>query len=225
MKAAIITVMGFGFGFDDIISDLAQTSPDTHFIIIDTCLAEIPDNVHCAVFREYEAAYLAGAEAALTSKSGIVAAIGALDTPFLHRYTDGFALGAKRTRADVQVLPPLWVGGSNPFQDPVRAQTQATLHLANGVDRIYAVAGNGGIFKAVAEVPDAMAIGIDVNQCGDLPDSVLDSTLKHVEVILPATIDAIVNGVAEPVKSFGLAEGGLALVGLGEDVAYSGCMI
>jgi len=92
MKAAIVTVMGFGF--DDIITDLAPTSPDTHFIIIDTCLAEIADNVHCAVFREYEAAYLAGAEAALTSKSGIVAAIGALDTPFLHRYTDGFALGA-----------------------------------------------------------------------------------------------------------------------------------
>jgi len=225
MKAAIITVMGFGF--DDIISDLAQTSPETHFIIIDTCLTEIPDNVHCAVFREYEAAYLAGAEAALTSKSGIVAAIGALDTPFLHRYTEGFALGAKQTREDVQVLPPLWVGGSNPFQDPVRAQTQAALHLANGVDRIYAVAvaGNGGIFKAVAEVPDAMAIGIDVNQCRDLPGSVLDSTLKHVEVILPATIDAIVKGEAKPVKSFGLAEKGLALVGLNEDVAHSGCMI
>jgi len=225
MKAAIITVMGFGF--DDIITDLAPTSPDTRFIIIDTCLAEIPENVHCAVFREYEAAYMAGAQAALTSQSGIVGAIGALDTPFLHRYTDGFALGALQTRPDIQVLPPLWVGGNNPFQDPVRAQIQAKLHLENGADRLYAVAvaGNGGIFKAVAEVPGAMAIGIDVNQCGDLPGAVLDSTLKHVEVILPAVIDDIVAGTAQPVRSFGLAEKGLELVGLSDEIANSGCMI
>jgi len=225
MNAAIITVMGFGF--DDIITDLAPENLQQHFIIIDTCLAEIPDNVHCAVFREYEAAYLAGAEAALTSQSGKVAAIGALDTPFLHRYTQGFALGAKQTRPDIEVLPALWVGGNNPFQDPVRAQAQAALHLAAGADRIYAVAvaGNGGIFKAVAEVPGAMAIGIDVNQCGDLPGAVIDSTLKHVEIILPAVIDDIVNGRAQAIKSFGLAEKGLELVGLSDDVANSGCMI
>lgn len=225
MGAPIVAVIGFEFG--DIIADLAPENPETNFVIIDTCIPEAPENVYCAVFREQEIAYLAGAEAALTSSSKTVGVIGALDIPFLHRYTDSFALGAKTARPDVNVLPTAWIGGDNPFQDPVRAQTQAALQLANGADRIYAVAAgsNGGVFKAVAEKPGAMAIGLDVNQCGDAPGAILDSTLKRVDVILPATIDSILKGSAKPVESFGLAEGGLELVAMTEDLAASGCMI
>ncbi len=225
MKAPIVAVIGFEFG--DIIADLAPENPETNFVIIDTCIPDAPENVYCAVFREQEAAYLAGAEAALTSSSKTVAVIGALDIPFLHRYTDSFALGAKAARSDINVLPTAWIGGDNPFQDPVRAQTQAALQLSNGADRIYAVAAgsNGGVFKAVADKPGAMAIGLDVNQCGDAPGAILDSTLKRVDVILPATIDGILKGSAKPVVSFGLAEGGLELVAMADDVAASGCMI
>lgn len=225
MGAPIVAVIGFEFG--DIIADLAPENPETNFVIIDTCIPEAPENVYCAVFREQEIAYLAGAEAALTSSSKTVGVIGALDIPFLHRYTDSFALGAKAARSDINVLPTAWIGGDNPFQDPVRAQTQAALQLANGADRIYAVAAgsNGGVFKAVAEKPGAMAIGLDVNQCGDAPGAILDSTLKRVDVILPATIDSILKGSAKPVESFGLAEGGLELVAMTEDLANSGCMI
>ena len=225
LKASIVAVMGFEFG--DIIADLAPENPDTNFVIVDTCIPEAPKNVYCAVFREQEAAYLAGAEAALTSTSKTVGVIGALDIPFLHRYTDSFALGAKTTSPDINVLPTSWIGGDNPFQDPVRAQTQASLQLSNGADRIYAVAAgsNGGVFKAVAEKPGAMAIGLDVNQCGDAPGAILDSTLKKVDVILPATIDSILKGSAKPVVSFGLAEGGLELVATTDAVASSGCKI
>lgn len=225
MKASIVAVMGFEFG--DIIADLAPGYPDTNFVIVDTCIPDAPKNVYCAVFREQEAAYLAGAEAALTSTSKTVGVIGALDIPFLHRYTDSFGLGAKAARPDINVLPTSWIGGDNPFQDPVRAQTQATLQLSNGADRIYAVAAgsNGGVFKAVADKPGAMAIGLDVNQCGDAPGAILDSTLKKVDVVLPATIDGILKGTAKPVVSFGLAEGGLELVATTEAVASSGCKI
>ncbi len=225
MKAPIVAVMGFEFG--DIVADLAPENPETKFVIVDTCIPEAPENVYCAVFREQEAAYLAGAEAALTSASKTVGVIGALDIPFLHRYTDSFALGAKAARADINVLPTSWIGGDNPFQDPVRAQTQAALQLSNGADRIYAVAAgsNGGVFKAVAEKEGAMAIGLDVNQCGDAPGAILDSTLKRVDVVLPATIDGILKGSAKPVVSFGLAEGGLQLLATADDVASSGCVI
>lgn len=225
MKAPIIAVIGFEFG--DIIADLAPEYPDSNFVIVDTCIPDAPKNVHCAVFREQESAYLAGAEAALTSSTKTVGVIGALDIPFLHRYTDSFALGAKAARPDINVLPASWIGGDSPFQDPVRAQAQAALQLSNGADRIYAVAAgsNGGVFKAVADKPGAMAIGLDVNQCGDAPGAILDSTLKRVDVILPATIDSILNGTAKPVESFGLAEGGLELLAMSKDVATSGCAI
>ncbi|MCO5057100.1 MAG: BMP family ABC transporter substrate-binding protein [Rhizobiaceae bacterium] len=39
---------------------LAPTAPDTQFLIVDQCIENQPDNVHCAVFREYRAKHLMG---------------------------------------------------------------------------------------------------------------------------------------------------------------------
>jgi basic membrane protein A len=225
LGAEIIAVSGFEF--DDIISDLAPANPNTKFIIVDTCIADPGANVYCAVFREQEVSYLAGAEAALTSKAGIIATVAALDIPFLHRYADSYALGAAAARPDIKVLPTLWVGGDNPFQDPLRGQAQTQLQLSAGADRIYAVGAgsNGGIFKAVSNTPGAMAIGLDVNQCGDAPGSILDSALKQVDSVLPQMVDKVLAGSTDHVVAFGLAEGGLGLVGLTDGAADSGCEI
>ena len=46
--------------FNDIVNELAPTAPDVQFLIVDQCIPNQPPNVHCAVFREYEASYLVG---------------------------------------------------------------------------------------------------------------------------------------------------------------------
>lgn len=110
-----------GFEFNDVVRQIAPTAPDTQFLIVDQCIDDRPENVHCAVFREYEASYLLGVEAGMLTETEHVGVVGALDIPFLHRHTDGFSEGAKSIATDVEV-DVRWVGGENPFADPVRAK-------------------------------------------------------------------------------------------------------
>jgi basic membrane protein A len=222
--ADIVVVLGFEFA--DIIPEVAAKNPKTKFLIVDQCVKDPAPNVYCSVFREYENSYLLGAEAALTSKTGKVGAVAALDIPFLHRYTDAFQDGAKAARPDIKVNQTLIVGGDNPFSDPVRAEQQAQAMIANGVDRIYGVAagGNGGVFKA-AKDKGALVIGVDVNECPKAPGVVLDNMEKKVDTALEKAIEGIVKGDQQQIVAYGLKEGGLGLTSLDKDAATSKCEI
>ena len=199
-------------------SDAAAKFPDTKFLIVDQCIQKPLPNVYCAVFREHEGAYLAGAEAALTSASGTVGSIGALDIPFLHRFTDGFAAGIKAANDEVVVSPTLWVGGDNPFSDPVRSQQQAVSLISDGADRVLAATsgGNGGIFKAAEATPGTQAFGVDVNHRPLAPGVVMDNIEKKVDVALVQAVKGILAGTQAPLTSYGLKEGGITLTGLGD---------
>jgi basic membrane protein A and related proteins len=207
--ATVVVVLGFEF--NDIIAKLAPQSPDTQFLIVDQCIDNPPANVHCATFREYEAAYLIGVEAAMLSKSGVVGAIGASDIPFLHRYTDGFAEGAKSINSDIQV-DIRWVGGDNPFSDPVRAKEQALAMANNKVDQVLAATagGNFGVFEA-AKANNFFSYGVDVNQCPSAPGYVVDNLLKHADVALEKSIDSIMNNAGPQTVVYGLKEGGIGV--------------
>ncbi|WP_441694695.1 BMP family ABC transporter substrate-binding protein [Inquilinus sp. YAF38] len=223
--AAVVIVIGFEFG--DIVPDAAAKFPDIKFLIVDQCIQKPMPNVYCAVFREHEGAYLAGAEAALTSESGTIGSVGALDIPFLHRFTDGFAAGAKAVNDEIVVSPTVWVGGDHPFSDPVRAQQQAVSLISEGADRVLAATsgGNGGIFKAAEATPGTLVFGVDVNQCPLAPGAVMDNIEKKVDVALVEAVKGILAGTQAPLTSYGVKEGGITLTGLGDDVAGSKCLI
>ncbi len=209
--ASIVIVLGFEF--NDIIPKVAAEAPKTQFLIVDQCIDNPPANVHCAVFREYEAAYLIGVEAALLSQSGKVGAISALDIPFLHRYTDAFAVGAKAVKPDIETST-LWIGTDvSAFSDPARAKEQALAMAAQGADQIFAAgaASNFGIFEAAKE-KNFMTYGVDVNQCPSAPDHVVDNLLKRVDNAIVQAVASIRSGGTETVLSLGLKEGGVGLV-------------
>ena len=132
--ASLIVVLGFEF--NDIISELAPTAPEVNFLIVDQCISDLPENVHCAVFREYEASYLTGVAAGMMTNTNKIGVVGALDIPFLHRYTDAYRDGAKAVNSKVEV-EIRWVGGDNPFGDPVRAKEQALAMNASGACLLY----------------------------------------------------------------------------------------
>lgn len=219
-------VMVLGFEFNDIIAEVAPEAPDVNFLIVDQCIDDAPENVSCAVFREYEGSYLVGAVAGSLTESNKVGAIGAMDIPFLHRYTDAFAEGAMAVNPDVEVST-LWVGGDNPFADPVRAKEQALALASDGVDHIYAATagGNFGVFEA-AEEEDFYAYGVDVNQCPDAPGYVMENMIKRVDLAIVDAVGQIMDGESGFVNSYGLAEGAMGLVSLvGEDPANSECVL
>jgi basic membrane protein A len=227
-KAGAKVVVTIGFEFNDMLPEVAPNYPDVKFLSIDSCpFDKLKPNIFCSVFREWEASFLTGAEAALTTKTGKVAAIGALDIPFLHRYTDGFIQGAKHVKADIGIAPTLWVGGNNPFSDPARGQQRAASLVADNVDRVLAAGAgsNGGIFKAMEDLPGALAIGVDVNQCLQAPGAVLDNIEKKTDVAVELAVKGIMAGTQQPITALGLSEGGMALTGLGDNVKDSKCGI
>lgn len=222
--ASLIVVLGFEF--NDIITELAPTAPDVNFLIVDQCISELPDNVHCAVFREYEASYLTGVAAGMMTNTNKVGVVGALDIPFLHRYTDAYRDGAKSVNKDVDV-EIRWVGGENPFGDPVRAKEQALAMHSSGADIIFTATAGGdfGVFEAAVE-NEFQVLSVDVNRCVDAPGYVIDNTLKGVDAALINSIDAIMSGAKASVSAVGLKEGGMSVMALKADLlGESKCLI
>ncbi|MDW6023639.1 BMP family ABC transporter substrate-binding protein [Mesorhizobium sp. BAC0120] len=222
--AKVVVVLGFEF--NDILKEVAPTAPDTQFLIVDQCIENQPDNVHCAVFREYEASYLMGVAAGMLTKSNTVGVVGAIDIPFLHRYTDGYAEGVKSVKPDAKV-EVRWVGGDNPFADPVRAKEQAVALNATGADYIYTATAGGdfGVFEAAKE-KGFKVFSVDVNHCPDVPGIIVDQSLKHVNVALGTAVDAILAGEKKTFTSLGIKEGGVGAVALDEaGMASSKCLI
>jgi basic membrane protein A and related proteins len=227
-KAGAKVVIVIGFEFDDMLPDVAAAFPNTKFLQIDSCpFKNMKPNIYCSVFREYEASFLTGAEAGLTTKTGKIGAISALDIPFLHRYTDAFIAGAKQVNEDIKISPTLWVGGNSPFQDPARGQERAAAMLADGADRILAAGAgsNGGIFKALQDAPGANAFGVDVNQCPMASGGVMDNVEKRTDVAVELAVKGITAGSQPPIAALGLKEGGMALTGLEDNVKDTKCTI
>lgn len=223
--ADIVVVLGFEF--NDIIKQVAPTAPDTQFLIVDQCIKNRPPNVHCAVFREYEASYLLGVEAGMLTKTNDVGVVGALDIPFLHRFTDGYSEGvasvAPKVKTDVR-----WVGGSNPFSDPVRAKEQAVAMYAAGANPIFTATSGGdyGVFEAAKE-KNFDVFSVDVNHCPEVPGHIIDVALKHVDTAMVQAIGAILKGDKNVTMSLGLKEGGMSVEALGDKDARAGskCLI
>jgi basic membrane protein A len=222
--ATLVAVLGFQF--NDIIVEFAEKHPGVDFLIVDQCVDTRPKNLHCAVFREHEPAFLLGAEAAALSRKGHVGVVAAVDIPFMHRFTDGFAAGARHVKPEVKV-EVRWVGGPNPFSDPVRAKEQALGLHAAGVDVVFSAASGGdfGVFEAAAE-KDFQVMGVDVNHCPNAPGRMYDAALKRLDTAMVEIIDGVAGGGEGLMSSFGLKEGGGSLVALTDgDLAATECLV
>ncbi len=213
------------FQFVELGDEFSRANPDQAFILIDACPEEPAPNLYCGVFREHEGAYLLGVMAARLTETKKIGSVVATDIPFLHRWSDSFALAAQTIDPEITDTQ-LFIEGDNPFSDPARAKEQALALAAQGVDQVFAVGAgsNAGIFEAAME-QGFMTYGVDVNQCPDAPGHVVDNNLKLVDNAVEQLIDLVLAGEAPPFTSFGLAEEGTGVVALSDDLADSGCLI
>ncbi|MGW6062332.1 BMP family ABC transporter substrate-binding protein [Streptomyces sp. NPDC055189] len=214
-----------GFEFADIAAQQAEAHPKQQFLLVDACTKKTYENVTCAVFREHEAVYLAGAEAGLLTKSKKVGAVVVLDSVQFRRYSEPFAAGAKKARAGVKSRT-LFVGGQSPFSDAARAKDQGATLGSGGADQVMAAAagGNTGVFQA-AKAKGFEAYGVDANQCLGSPGVVVDNVLKKTDVAVEKGIAQILKGKGGTTVSYGLKEGGMSLTGLEPGLADSKCLI
>ncbi|MEQ8967891.1 MAG: BMP family ABC transporter substrate-binding protein [Azospirillaceae bacterium] len=209
VRRGVDTVICVGFYYAQPLSELAARHPDVRFTIVDA-VAEA-DNVRSVLFREHEGSFLTGMLAAMKSETGTVGFVGAIDIPLIRKFVTGFEEGARHVDPDVEYLVNFVGTTPAAFNDPTTGNELAVSQIERGADVIFAGAGNSnrGIFQAAID-EGVYAIGVDSNQNGEAPGTILTSMLKRVDVAVRRSLDAARDGTWEPgIVSLGLAEKGV----------------
>lgn len=210
-------IFAVGFIFTDDVNSVAKDFPKKKFACVDYAVGpetKVPDNVLALKFKEEEGSYLAGALAALLSKTHVVGFVGGMDVPLIHKFEAGFRAGAVRADPKVKVL--IGYAGVTPeaFKDPAKGKAIAASQFADGADILYHASGatGQGVFEAAREAKK-LVIGVDSDQYHEAPGFVLTSMVKGVDVAVMQTIkDVLAGRFKSGVEYLGLKEKGVGLV-------------
>ncbi|HUY41939.1 MAG TPA: BMP family ABC transporter substrate-binding protein [Candidatus Dormibacteraeota bacterium] len=183
-------IYAIGFLMSRDLDEVAQANPSQHYAIID---AVVPDpNVVSVTFKEEDGSFLAGALAAMVSRTHHIAFLGGQDIPLLEKFEAGFVAGAHevdpRTRVDVK-----YVGS---FDDVAAGKELTDLLFDDGADIVYAAAGKAtlGAIDSVKQRTGDYVIGVDSDQDGLAPGKILTSMVKKVNVAVFDVAKAIQSG-------------------------------
>jgi len=202
---AIVTV---GFLLADATRAAAEANPGVYFIGVDQFVGAdasgnpAPANYTGLQFREDQAGFVAGALAALMSKSGVIGGVYGIDIPPVVKFRNGYENGAKFINPDIQTLG-VYIDS---FTAPDRGAAAAGQFMGEGADVIFGAGGptgSGGITRAAQD--GALVIGVDQDEFlttfgnGETPgaENLISSAVKRVDVAVYTAIEALVNGGAD----------------------------
>ncbi len=203
-------VITSGFQMSEPLARVAPEFPDVKFVIFIGAV-DLP-NVASFTYKANEAAFLVGAIAAFTSKTGKVGYLGGADVPGLYQYGAGYVAGVKAVNPEAEVLIGYVADNAQGFYQPDVAKTIALDHYENGVDVIYSMADSAGFgaIEAAQAGEDRFVIWtfMDVNYAA--PEVVLTSLLVGIDTDAYRVISDFAAGNFTPgIHSPGLAEGGV----------------
>ncbi len=202
-------IIGVGFAQRDALQKVAAQFPKKSFAIVDAEV-DLP-NVRSLLFEEHEGAFLVGAIAALTSKTGKIGFVGGMDIPLIRRFEMGYEAGAKRIQPQITVFANYVGVTSEAWNNPPKGKELALSQYEAGADVVFAAAGASGlgVFDA-AEDKKKFAIGVDANQDWMKPGLILTSMLKRVDLaVFTAIEDARAGKFSGGLKRFGLHDKGV----------------
>jgi basic membrane protein A and related proteins len=214
---------GFGLIVDleyshgETLKTVARDYPGVDFVILNE--VEPGANVASVVFKEQEGSYLAGALAAMVAAdpkikgvgpTPIIGAIGGIKSPGIDKFLVGYIQGAHAIDPKVAVK----IAYSNNFGDPAIGYQMAKAMFDQGASVVYQVAGGTGIgvIRAAKETGH-FAIGVDTDQDGMAPGSVLTSMIKRTDLAVETVIKdyAAHKFPGGRVVTLGLKEDGVSL--------------
>ena len=213
-------VIGVGFIFSDDMFAIAHEYPAVKFACIDYAkfdahgFVKPPDNMVAIKFREEQGSFLAGALAALVSRSHVLGFVGGMDIPLIHKFDAGYRAGVKSVCAECRVLVGYAGVTGDAFKNPSKGKELAMAQYAGGADVIFHAAGSTGlgVFEA-ARATNKLAIGVDADQYDEAPGRILTSMTKVLDVAVFDVVKELSNGRWDGgVKVFGLKEGGVDYV-------------
>ena len=213
---------------------IAHEHPGTHYLAFDYVGSE--PNVSYVHFRECEAAFLAGAAAALKTQTGIVGFIGGADAIPIWGFLAGYQAGVRATNPDVRLITAYATEWPNAmgFYDLDRNEELGQQMFADGADVILAAGPAGiGVVGAAAALSGSMgrhlwAIGVDTDWYEDLSHNlgtispapwrghVLASVRKRYDLAVYEVLQTFASGERlPPVKAYDLRSGFV-------DISYAG---
>lgn len=205
-------LIGLGFQNVSAVTSLAEKYPNTQFTVVDGMIPPLFKNVQSVVFRDNEGAFLVGMVAALHSKTGTIGFIGGMDVPVIRNFAYGYKQGAEYARPDIKIQQHMIGKTKEAFSDPATAAKLAQEQINNGADVIFAAAGGSaiGMLETVARYKHVYAIGVDTNQNGLFPGSILTSLVKRVDkAVYNAMKQSNLNTWQSGVEYLGIKEGAL----------------
>ena len=212
----VYVVVVVGFEFYDVIQEVAAEFPDKKYVYIDNVIENV-ENITCIDYKENEGSFLAGALAAMESKTGKIGMVGGMDIPVIRNFQVGYEAGAKYINPDIQV-ETIFAGD---FEDPAKGKESALALYAKDIDIVFQVAGKTGegVFEAAKDT-GKFAIGVDSDQRYINPDAIIASMIKGVDISIYETIEKIQKGEFESgnVYEYGAKENGVRIAYGTEDM-------
>jgi basic membrane protein A len=207
-------IFAIGFLMSEDLAQVANAYPRRNFAIVDAVVDR--PNVASITFKEQDGSFLAGALAAMMTKTKTIAFLGGLDIPLLRKFEAGYTAGAHQIDPHVNVLVK-YIGS---FDDVASGKELAGVLYDQHADIVFAAAGKSGLgaFDAVRDRPGAYVIGCDSDQDAIAPGKVLTSMIKHVDVaVFRVAQETRSEKLPAGITTLGIADGAIGLT----DFAYT----
>lgn len=191
-------VIGVGLLFTEDITAIAKDFPNKKFACIDYNPqpgTTIPSNLSGIVFEEKKGSFLAGALAAMESKTGTIGFIGGMDSNIIRKFESGYIEGARYVKPDIKIISGFIGMTGSAFNDPAKGKELALGQYSRGADIIYQAAGASGlgVIEAARE-EGKKVICTDMALEWPAPANMLTSINKKIDKAVVTTIDDAMHG-------------------------------
>lgn len=189
-------IISQGYPFEEVIAHMQNEYPKIQFLMLDAKprksgqKAELASNVHCILFREEEAGYLAG-YAAVREGYTRLGFLGGKEIAPVQRYGSGFIQGAEYAAMEMEREITLKYQYIDTFLPSDEVQQKSKEWYEEGVQVIFAC--NGGASVSVmqsAEELDGKVIGVDTDQSAE-SITVLTSAGKNLKGAVTEALDTL----------------------------------
>jgi basic membrane protein A len=211
-------VVAGSFLLTDAVATAARKHPSVRFVLVDPLVAPAPQpNLAVITFREDQAAFLAGALAAMVTRTAVVGGVYGLQGGAMTRYRLGFEQGVAAVDPSIRVLGAYQPASEGPpFGNLAWGRQQAGRWLTGGADVIFGAGGTTGegALLAAAEAHQlCVGAGTDLYPIDPLARTcLLTSAITRVDrAVALELLQARDGRFTAGERAFGLAEEGVGL--------------
>lgn len=201
------------FNYQEYVKKVAGANPDVKFMHFSGSI--LGDNYGNYFGRMYQARYLTGIAAGMTTENNKIGYVAAMQTPEVIRGINAFTLGVRSVNpeATVQVV---W---TNTWYDPAVEKQAAESLLDAGVDTIAQHQDTTAAQQAAAE-RGAFSVGYNKDMREANPEGFIASPVWHLGAIYTEQVQAVLDGTWTPASYWGgIAEGVVDISDFGDCVA------